>query len=58
VRRRIVPGQHLPRQVTSCGKSGYESERAAGFAVRQARQKGENTHPYYCRACYRWHIGH
>lgn len=46
---------------TPCGKRGYRGQRSARRVARETRSKGydgNGVHPYYCRECGFWHIGH
>lgn len=41
------------------GKHGFKTEFRARLACRLIRfMDGENMHPYRCRVCRRWHLGH
>jgi hypothetical protein len=44
-----------------CGKTLYESRKAAMFAIRgiqQRKQKKDRLHPYLCNVNHGWHVGH
>lgn len=47
-----------------CGKTRYSSERAAMADIRAMQRHGKGRvyegrlHPYVCRECRCWHVGH
>lgn len=40
------------------GKTRYQSRRAALTGKRLLATKGELVHPYFCKFCASWHVGH
>lgn len=47
-----------------CGKTRYNSEHAAMADIRSLQRHGKSRvyegrlHPYVCKACRGWHVGH
>jgi hypothetical protein len=56
------PRPALPRR--GCGKASYASESAARRSMRTMQKWGRGRsyagrlHPYLCRECRAWHVGH
>jgi hypothetical protein len=56
--RRFI-NRDLPLLERGCtSKAAFESRREARSLARQGRRSDGRSHPYHCRTCGSWHLGH
>lgn len=59
-----MPSPIGPMHRGPCGKARYDGEASARRAMRTMQRHGKGRrdrgrlHPYLCRACRGWHVGH